>query len=89
MADFLNSLEELGVWPKQLQATLIALIPKPKGGKRPIGLQTSLVRLWERTRVMEVRAWREKKIREYNWAAKGRSAQDAVWKQSGMAEAAA
>ena len=89
VADFLNSLEALGVWPMQLHATLIALIPKPKGGKRSIGLQTSLVRLWERTRVLEVRAWREKNFREYNWAAKGRSAQDAVWKQSVTAEAAA
>jgi hypothetical protein len=54
-AELLKRLEELGCWPEQMRVTLIKLIPKPKGGKRPIGLLVALVRLWERTRVLEVR----------------------------------
>ncbi len=68
---------------------MIKLIPKPKGGKRPIGLLTALIRLWERLRIEEVRAWKGTAFRDYNWAARGRSAQDAVWKQSVLCEAAA
>ena len=55
IADFLNRLEEIGCWPEQLRHTLIKFIPKPKGGKRPIGLLTALVRLWGRMRIREVR----------------------------------
>ena len=80
VAEFLNELEVIGCWPAQLQTTLIKLIPKAKGGKRPIGLLTALVRLWERLRIHEVRNWKAVSSRDYNWAARGRSAQDVVWK---------
>ena len=75
---FLNRLEEIGCWPEQLRHTLIKLIPKPKGGKRPVGLLTALVRLWERMRIREERQRKTTAFRDYNWAARGRSAQDAV-----------
>ena len=58
-------------------------------GKRPIGLLTALVRLWERCRIFEVRAWKVKAYRPYNSAARGRSAQDSVRHQSVACEAAA
>ena len=89
IADFLNKLEEIGWWPEQLRHTLIKFIPKPKGGKRPIDLLTALVRIWERLRIREVRAWKATAFRDYHWAARGRSAQDAVWRQSVHCEAAA
>ena len=57
-AELLHRLEVLGCWPEQLRATLIKLIPKAKGGKRPIGLLVALIRLWERARVLEVRQWK-------------------------------
>ena len=88
-ASFLNYVELIGEWPSQLAITLIKLIPKAKGGKRPIGLLTGLVRLWERIRIHEVRAWKTIAYRGYNWAARGRSAQDAIWKQNMTCEAAA
>ena len=37
----------------------------------------------------EVRAWKARAYRSYNWAARGRSAQDAVWHQRVACEAAA
>ena len=45
IAELLNRFKEFGYWPSQLRRTLIKLIPKPTGGKRPIGLLTALVRL--------------------------------------------
>ena len=48
-----------------------------------------MVRLWEKLRIKEVRQWKSTAFRDYNWAARGRSAQDAVWRQSIQCEAAA
>jgi ribonuclease HI len=88
-AVLLTSLERQGMWPEQLQRILIALIPKSDGGRRPIGLLPSLVRVWERIRKPVVAQWRCSVERPYNWAAKGRSPQAAVWRQGLRAEAAA
>ena len=84
----LMALERLGLWPEQIDQILIALIPKPDGGRRPVGLLPTLVRMWEKSRRPIVQEWRQKVKRKYNWAAKGRSATDAVWKQAILAEAA-
>ncbi len=85
---FLGLLESWGLWPQQLMEALICLIPKPAGGRRPIGLLASLVRLWERVRRPYVVDWRVKVHREYNWMARGRGAARAVWAQTVVEEAA-
>ena len=84
----LHALEKIGMWPEQVRSILIAQIPKAGGGRRPVGLLASLVRLWERVRKPVVAGWRCTIERSYNWAAKGRSTEAAVWKQSIQAEAA-
>ena len=84
----MEAFEKLGVWPGQFQAILISLFPKPDGGRRPIGLLPSLVRLWERVRKPVVLQSRRTVERDYNWAAKGRSPQAAMWRQALRAEAA-
>ena len=84
----LMSLEKLGVWPSQISAILIALIPKNSGGTRPIGLLAALVRLWERVRKPIVAEWRRTVERSYNLAAKGKSPQAAVWRLALRTEAA-
>ena len=89
LASLLTMIEDSGIWPEQVSVILIALIPKPGGGKRPIGILPGLVRLWERVRRPIVQKWRAKVERSYNWAAKGRSPQAAVWLQALKAEAAA
>ena len=82
------SIEQLGLWPSQISAILIALIPKSSGGTRPIGLLAALVRLWERVRKPIVAEWRKTVERSYNWAAKGKSPQAAVWRLALRTEAA-
>ena len=89
IADLLTDLERLGFWPKPIQHIIVALIPKADGGRRPIGLLPALVRLWEKLRRPVVARWRTATTRSYNWAAKGRSPQAAVWKESLRSEAAA
>ena len=89
LACLLNTLEALGVWPMQVQAIIIAQIAKSGGGRRPIGLFTSLVRLWEHIRKSIVEQWRQTVVRPYHWASRGRSTEAAVYKQALQAEAAA
>ena len=88
-AKLLNNAERHGVWPEQLYSILVCLIPKAEGGVRPIGLLTSLVRVWSRIRKVEVQRWRELNFCDYKFAANGRSAETAVWRQSVLEEAAA
>ncbi len=76
---FMKLLESWGWWPEQLMEALIRLIPKPTGGRRPIGLLASLVRLWERVRRPYIVEWRTKVNREYNWMTRGKGSSRAVW----------
>ena len=47
--------ELLGAWPRAITDVLIALLPKPAGGFRPIGIFPTLVRVWFRLRAPYVR----------------------------------
>ncbi len=88
LADYFLRLESVGLWPQQVQQALIHLIPKLAGGRRPIGILPTLVRVWERTRRSEVVAWRSSCNRDYNWMSPGRGAERSVWVQSIHEEAA-
>ena len=87
-ATLLKSMECVGIWPSQLQEALIHLIPKPTGGRRPIGLVAALPRVWERVRKPVLLRWRQRYSREYNWMTQGKGAERAVWAQSVEEEAA-
>ena len=63
--DVLEAVEGIGRWPHQLEEALVHMIPKGDGGKRPIGLVTSLPRVWARVRKQQVMAWREECSRAY------------------------
>ena len=43
----LNEAESIGSWPEEVATSMIHLIPKPGGGRRPIGVLPTLIRLWE------------------------------------------
>ncbi len=88
LACYFIKLESVGVWPQQVQQALIHLIPKASGGRRPIGVLPTLVRVWERARRSQVIAWRRSCNREYNWMSPGRGAERSVWAQSIHEEAA-
>ncbi len=87
-ATFLQGLEAVGIWPDDLLEALIHLIPKVTGGRRPIGVLASLLRLWERTRRPVIQAWRDTCARDYQWMARGKGANRAVWAQTVLEEAA-
>ena len=88
IAEYLEWLEDEGIWPAQLKEALVHLIPKSSGGRRPIGILPALVRLWERARRSEMEVWRATAVREYNWMRHGRGAERSVWAQTVYEEAA-
>ena len=81
--------ENTGEWPSGVALVLIALLPKPDGGYRPIGLLPTPPRLWMRARRKVARSWEELNSRELLYAGKGKGANVAAWKQAVFAELAA
>ncbi|CAK0832205.1 unnamed protein product, partial [Prorocentrum cordatum] len=74
--DIGTAVEEWGGWPLAARASPIAMLPKPAGGWRPIGLLPSIPRIWN-------------KLRQAGCAALGgRSAQEPARRQALAAEAA-
>ena len=88
IADFLNYAEREGQWPESISTALTHLIPKADGGRGPIGVLPTIVRIWERVRKPVVQAWMASNARSYGWATTGKSAAGAAWHQSLLDEAA-
>ncbi|CAK0833333.1 unnamed protein product, partial [Prorocentrum cordatum] len=80
--------ELLGTWPTCVGVVLICLLPKPDGGRRPIGLLPSVIRWWMRARLDVVRAWQPAHDRLFFYAGPRRGAEVAAWKQAARAELA-
>ena len=87
-AGVLNEAEASGQWPSLVTTNLVHLIPKPSGGRRPIGVMATLVRLYERVRRSLIIQWQASRAETCNYMTGGRSAVDAVWVQSVRDEAA-
>ena len=82
----LKACECIGAMPTVVQAVAITLIPKAKGGYRPIGIFPAIERLWAKARLQVVQQWQEANRRPY-WAyAKWAGAIDAVCKQAALAK---
>ena len=73
--------------PTDITAVEVALLPKPKGGHRPIGVYPALERLASKARKAEVDEWMESVARDYFACSKGSGAMDVVWAQAVRAEA--
>ena len=84
---FLDLVEDSLLWPSQLMWLFYHLIPKVDGGDRPIGVLAAIVRAWEGLRMPVMNQWLRSIERDYDWAAAGRSAEQAVWEQLVHAEA--
>ena len=78
--------ELLGQWLGNIGVILICLLPKPDGGRRPIGLLPSLIRWWMRARLDVARAWQTAHERPYFYAGPRKGAEVASWKQAARAE---
>ena len=78
--------EFLGKWPDAVGVVIMALIPKTDGGRRPIGLFPTLVRIWMRVRLPVAQEWQRAHERPYFYAGPTKGASVAAWKQAARAE---
>ena len=81
--------EKYGGWPQILHLVMIVLIPKPDGGRRPIGLFPTPIRIWMRARSDIARRWEQCNAAPSFFGGKGMGAQRAAWMVAMRAEAAA
>ena len=88
VAKMLTVIECLGHFPRQLSVITFPLIPKPKGGVRPIGLFSGLFRLWSRARRPLADRWLADNPRPYRACGAHRSPETCVWRQALRGEAA-
>ena len=89
LASLMNAVELLGVFPSMVSSLLVALLEKPDGGLRPIGLYRALVRLWARCRRGDWARWESTHDSQQAFSSgSNRSATDVVWRQAFRNEAA-
>ncbi len=81
--------EWLGTWPALMHLILIVLLPKPDGGRRPIGLFPTLIRVWMRARVDIAKAWDAAHQIAGCFGGPGMGAQRAAWQAAYRSEVAA
>jgi len=81
LAMLLQAFEYGGDFAPTLRSMWTALLPKPHGGHRPIGLFRAIYRLWARARRPLVDQWAHKHAKDGIFSmAPGRQATDAVWR---------
>ena len=85
----LTRCEKKGEWPRAVAMVLIALLRKPEGDFRAIGLCPGLPRMWMRTRRKQATKWESKNSKWFVFAGKGKGADVAAWLQGASAELAA
>ena len=80
--------ESVGRWFPQVGVVLVVLIPKPDGGRRPIGLFPGLIRIGMRARMPILQKWVQQHERPYFYGGPARGADVAAWRQAYLAELA-
>jgi hypothetical protein len=63
LADLLIIYQKTGMWAGFQEETLVSLIPKPDGDRRPILLYNALYRVWAKRAQDEVTRWAEEKLK--------------------------
>ncbi len=87
LGTILQTVELTGRWPRQLECVVTALLPKPKGGHRPIGLLPAVYRVWTKARRELTDRWEVEHARQYLSSAKGNGPLDTMWRMGARQEA--
>ncbi len=82
-----EAMEMSGTLPKQTELVMVALLPKPAGGFRPIGLYPAVYRPWGRCRRDLAVSWERSNDRHYYAAGQHTGAGDVIWRQAMLSEA--
>ncbi|CAK0881497.1 unnamed protein product, partial [Prorocentrum cordatum] len=52
LTDVINQIETALAWPRQVLTTILALLPKSRGGGRTIGILSLLIKCWSKSRAI-------------------------------------
>ena len=80
LIDIFMLMEAVGEFPGQAGLVLTKLLPKPRGGTRPIGIYPCIYRVWARTRQIEAARWEKRTWKPFYAAAAGTSPEKVVWR---------
>ena len=72
IADFLERIDQSGLWPQQACTTMYFLIPRNITRERSIALLGTIIRWWEGLRQGEVKEWQERYLVKWD-ATSGRN----------------
>ncbi len=86
LATLLQAVEVGGAWPRQVSLVMTPLLPKAKGGFRPIGLMPAIYRVWAKSRRRWTDEWEAAHTRPYLSAAKGSGPIDTMWRLAARQE---
>ena len=86
LGQLLMQIERLGRPPSQLAVIIYVLLPKPRGGLRPIAIFCGLYRLWAKARKPELMKWDMQFPRPFFACGTGRAPEDTVSRQALRAE---
>ena len=89
LAALMMKMERVGHWSKELDLVMIVLLDKADGGRRPIGLFPTVIRVWMRARAAHARAWEATNASRELYGSAGMGAQRAAWVEAFCAECAA
>ena len=88
LAAMLNTIEAVGRWPRTLSKAKVTLIPKANGAtdpgsQRPIGVMSTVYRLWASARLRHCADWQASLLPWHTHGfCKGRSVEDGLWQIS-------
>ena len=74
LTKILNHIEDKLSFPEQVLLNLIPLLPKPKGGERPIVLANMIYVIWAKIRNVVFKPWDNNRVKHWDDAIKGSSA---------------
>ncbi len=80
LSTILAAVETSGQWPRQVCLVTTALLPKPKGGFRPVGIMPAIYRLWSKARRDLTDPWEARHSRAYLSSAKGNGPIETMWR---------
>ncbi len=89
LATIFATAEVAATWPRQVSLIVAALLPKPKGGYRPIGMAPAVYRLWSKARRVEADEWERQHARPFFSACQGNGPLDTVWRLAAKQECGA
>ncbi len=87
LATIYQVVEVSGQWPRQISLVSTPMLPKPKGGFRPIGLLSGADRCWAKARRDLTDVWEAAHQRAFLSAAKGNGSLETMWRMAARQEA--